>query len=240
MKNIPLIIPNFNQLTYLKNLINWWRWYNPQGRVFIVDNASTYEPLLAYYDTLNEGGMDVFRYPENRLGKNLREFIDKNIIDKYEYYVISDPDIMPHPNTPQNFLEHWVNYIKSGFHRVGFNLIISELPSWLNYRDGILYDESELIKDRLVVRCEGFNGYRAPIDTTFAMYTTKNSGWYSPMNGEDWSNALRIFDAFHLGWYIDGDRLNKEMEYYFKSARYRVPGQNNAGCNNYRPKRFIE
>jgi hypothetical protein len=43
MKNVPLIIPVFNQVTYLRNLILWWRWYNPQSRIFVVDNGSNYE-----------------------------------------------------------------------------------------------------------------------------------------------------------------------------------------------------
>jgi hypothetical protein len=239
MKNIPLIIPNFNQLTYLKNLINWWHWYNPGAIVFIIDNASTYKPLLDFYAFSADSLVDVRRYQSNDMGSNLRSFIDNQIKDKFDYYVLSDPDIMPHPNTPYNFLEQWMGYIKQGFHRVGFNLIIEDLPSWLYHKDWIIGDEKALLGVPVLTN-NGFDGYRAPIDTTFALYTTKNSGWYSPMNGEDWSNSLRLFNAFHLGWYVDGENLNPEMDYYFKSARYRVPGQNNAGCNNYRPFKFIE
>lgn len=238
MKNIPLIIPNFNQLTYLKNLINWWHWYNPESRVFIVDNASNYPPLLMYYASLKGDKVKVFRYPENNCINNLREFIDLHIKPHHEYYVISDPDIMPHPNTPMNFLEIWKRYIDNGFHRVGFNLIIEELPVWMYHRDWIVGDEKVLLGNP-VVNDSGFKGYKAPIDTTFALYTTKNSGWKSPMDGKDWGNSLRLFNAFHLGWYVDGDRLNPEMEHYFTTAKYRVPGQPSAGSNNNRPLKFI-
>lgn len=239
MRNIPLIIPNFNQLTYLRNLINWWHWYNPEGRVFIVDNASTYPPLLSYYESLKSDNVKVFSYTENNLGKNLISFIDNNIIDRFKYYVLSDPDIMPHPNTPPDFLEQWMKYIKNGFHRVGFNLIIDDLPSYLYHKEWIRGDENALLGSP-ILEVDGFKGYKAPIDTTFALYTTDNTGWYSPMNGVDWSNSLRLFNAFHLGWYIDGQRLNNEMEYYFNTARFRVQGQNSAGCNNYRPEKYIK
>lgn len=236
MKNVPLIIPNFNQLTYLKNLINWWQWYNPESMVFVIDNDSDYKKLLFYYDVACPAV--VIRNDNNDLAKNLSGFIDSRIKGKYEYYVISDPDIMPHPNTPPIFLEIFKQYIDMGFHHVGFNLITDDLPVWMYHREWVKGDEKALLGEPILTE-QGFPGYRAPIDTTFAMYTTRNSGWYSPMNGEDWSNALRLFNAFHLGWYLNEKCLPSEMENYFTTARKSVPGRNNAGCNNHRPEKFI-
>ena len=94
----PLIIPNFNQLTYLKNLINWWRWYS-NDPIYIIDNGSYYPPLIEYYKTCDA---KVINYKENSAHKNLMDFCSDL---KSEYYCISDPDIMPHPGTPFDFLE---------------------------------------------------------------------------------------------------------------------------------------
>ena len=92
-----LIIPNFNQLVYLKNLINQWQSYHPDYDIYVIDNGSTYEPLLDYYNS----GIKAYivRYKQNDFVGNLRSWIDTN---KPEWYVISDPDISIHPATPPN------------------------------------------------------------------------------------------------------------------------------------------
>lgn len=240
MTQIPLIIPVFNQLTYLKNLINWWRWYCPSQPIYIIDNGSTYQPLLDFLDEIHgKDNIEVFPFVENNFIRNMQLFIGQHINGKHEYYVISDPDIMPHPNTPIDFLSVWMQQMESkGYHRVGFNLITDNLPTFLNEREMIIGNERELLQDREVCTHGGFTGYKAPIDTTFCLYKTANGGWNAPMDGNDWGNCLRLFNAFHLGWYVDGDHLNPEMENYFKTSKYRVPGEPSAGANNNRPKQF--
>ena len=239
MKKIPLIIPVYNQLTYLRNLINWWLWYNPDAPIFIVDNHSTYAPLLKYYESIVTKDIILFQCEKNDFIPNLTEIIKKVVEPKYEHYVISDPDIMPHPNTPPNFLDAFKYYIDNkGFHRAGFNLIVDDLPSCLNERAMIIGNEKELLNGREILTYNNFTGYKAPIDTTFCLYKTANGGWSAPMGGEDWGNCLRLFNAFHLGWYIDGEHMNPEMEHYFKTSKYRVPGEPSAGKNNNRPKQF--
>ena len=238
-KTIPIIIPVFNQPTYLKNLINWWRWYHPDAPIYILDNASNSMQLIDFYSEITDRKIQLVRFPENNFIPNMRDFLGSDHMRPYDYYVISDPDIMPHPNTPMNFLQVWLSYMESkNLHRIGFNLITKELPLYLNERQMIIGNEAELLQGREVIAYEGFTGYKAPIDTTFCLYKKANGGWSAPMNGEDWGNCVRLFDAFHLGWYINGDNLNEEMEYYFKSSKYRVPGEASAGKNNNRPKQF--
>lgn len=240
MKKIPLIIPVFNQLTYLKNLINWWRWYHPDQPIYIVDNGSNYEPLLKYYaDHLPFDNTHLIRFEKNAFIENMQAALRDHVNGKYEYYVISDPDIMPHPNTPTNFLQVWLSYMETqNLHRVGFNLITDDLPLYLNERQMIIGNERELLSDKEMANYNGFIGYKAPIDTTFCLYKAANGGWSAPMNGNDWGNCMRLFKAFHLGWYIDGDHLNDEMRHYFETSKYRVPGEPSAGKNNNRPKQF--
>ena len=235
---IPFIIPNYNQLTFLKNLINWIRWYYPnpvEYPIFIVDNNSNYPPLLEYYNLATTP--TVIRNSENTFIPNLRKFIDEQIKGKYEYYVISDPDIMPHPATPKNFIEAFISVMNEHkLHRIGFGLITNDLPDYLHEKAMIVGNEQEL-KSTPVSTSFGI-GYKAPIDTTFCLYSTKNRGWEAPMDGKDWGNCMRLFEAFHLGWYIDGNNLNEEQKHYFSTSKYRVPGEPSAGCNNNRPKEY--
>lgn len=240
MKNIPLLIPNFNQLTYLLNLINWWKFYNPDNPIHIIDNGSNYRPLIDFYMKRQIfSGVEIFRHIDNDCTKNLAIHLKSEFMADYDYYVISDPDIMPHPATPPNFLEIFKQEIdENGYHHVGFQLIIDDLPDWLYKKDWLIGDEKALRQNETFT-ISGHKAWKAPIDTTFALYTKKNGGWRSPMSAEAWSNSLRVFNAFHLGWYIDGERLNPEMENYFNTAKQFVPGEPSAGKNNYRPEKFI-
>jgi hypothetical protein len=235
MKNIPLVIPVFNQLTYLKNLINWWRWYYPENPIIIIDNYSTNKELLDFYANGDHKATVRF-YPTNSFIENLKNAIEYTVNPEFDYYVISDPDIMPHPSTPGNFLEVFKSMIDNhGFHRAGFNLITEKLPENLNERAMIIGNEAELINGKEVLSYKGWKGYKAPIDTTFCLYKKYNGGWSAPMDGNDWGNCIRLFEAFHLGWHIDSDHLNDEMKFYFATSKYRVPGEPSAGNNNNRP-----
>lgn len=241
IKNIPLIIPVFNQLTYTRNLINWFRWYYPENPIFIVDNGSTYKPLADYYNSIEKYKIYFFTFSENNFISNLGRVLYFDIINNYDYYIISDPDIMPHPNTPPNFLEIFKDAIDNkGFHRAGFGLITDDLPKELNEREMIIGNENALLNKPipLFFNDKQYEGYMAPLDTTFCLYKRDNGGWSSPMNGNDWGNCLRLFKAFHLGWYVNPNFVNEEMDFYFKSAKYRVPGEPSAGKNNNRPEQY--
>ena len=245
MNNIPLIIPNFNQFTYLLNLINWWRWYYPANPVYILDNGSTYPTIDSFYNQLQQlTGAQPIMFSNNDCVGNLRSFLQSEQMKEVEYYVISDPDIMPHPATPPNFLEIFKSCIDDfGFHHVGFGLITKDVPDWMDGRASMLHDEDMIIKKgSTIIPYEGkeYHGYEAPIDTTFALYSKANGGWHNPQGPESWDNSLRLFSAFHLPWYLHPDHLNSEMKYYFETAQYRQPGITSTGKNNYRPKQYIK
>lgn len=243
MKNIPLILLSYNQPTYLKNAVNWWRWYHPENPIIILDNGSTSEGLHLYLSSIEDDKIIIVRNQNNDCAGNLSALLNCEDFKKdgFEYYVISDPDIMPHPATPPNFLEVLVHAVKDeGFHHAGFGLITSDIPGWLEKRAEIQYNEGELLKNLITFGYKGvaYAGYRAPLDTTFALYSVANGGWHAPMSGEAWSSCLRIFDAFHLQWYIDPANVNPEMDYYYQTAKYRDLTPISAGKNNNRPARY--
>lgn len=237
IKDIPLIIGNFNQLTYLRNLINWWKWYYPENPVVIIDNGSTYEPLLDYCHEIDEIVASVHFYNENDFVNNLNDLISRS---QSEYFIICDPDISPAPNTPPNFLEIFKHAIDHySFHHAGFDLITEDIPDWNKKKGWIQGDEEALKRGKhtQVINYDGqeYAGVICPIDTTFALYKRDNGGWAAPQTAENWTNSLRLFRAHHLTWYIHPDHVNDEMRHYFATCKKFEPGQVSAGKNNYRP-----
>jgi glycosyltransferase involved in cell wall biosynthesis len=240
--NIPLIIPCFNQLTYLRNIINWFRFSYPDNDIHIVDNGSTYGPLLEFLAAAASFSSRVYvsMCPTNNSRGNLRRFLDEEVAPNYEYYAISDPDIAPHPATPPNYLEIFRHCIDArGFHRAGFGLIIEDIPDWSDDKIRAKDNEATFKCNPVEIEFDGCKhiGHRAPIDTTFALYKS-SCGWESPMRGEWWSNSIRVLSAFHLGWYLHPKMINPEMDNYFKTARTHVHGQPSPGENNYRPNQY--
>ena len=255
--NVPLIIPSFNQFTFLRNLVNWYQYYRPGDDVWILDQASTYPPLLEWYGEVDgRHSVHVVRFKENKAKLNLKQFIGEHGAE-YPYYIISDPDIMPHPNVPRTFVDAFRHLIETkGFHHVGFCLRINDLPAWLpaQAKDDIMHFEAEYWLPNgwvtaghwcnpVDVEWEGtkYTGYKIPIDTTFAMYRS-SAGWDSPMPYEWWNNALRIFDAFHLGWYMDPNDCGAEMDNYYRTCKHKVEDCTDPDMealqNNHRPTKY--
>jgi hypothetical protein len=239
--NIPLLIPTFNQLTYLRNLTNWFHYYYPQNDIFILDNFSSSPQLLEYYSQINgRENINVINFPYNNGAANLRWFINERIINHYKYFIISDPDIMPHPSSPMNFVDIFRYCIDIlGYHHVGFCLKIDDLPAYIENKDKIIKTELPHWQNAISITYneKSYKAYKAPIDTTFALYKSQN-GWETPTRKEWWENSLRILDAFHLGWYVDFNNINEEIDYYFKTAKFQNSWDADALYNTYRPVKY--
>ena len=232
--NIPLIIPYYNQPTYAHNLINWWYWYGG-GRVFLLDNASNTVPHTAR-------DIEIVRFERNTARANLASFL-RTLTD--DYYVISDPDIMPHPSCPPDFLDILHHAVAvEGLHHAGLALE-TDIPEWVPpiIRDDALRNEASF-KDPSAAFTMDYHGrkipgHRAPIDTTFALYSRANGGWQSPMPGPAWSHSARFFRAFHLGWYIP-EHPNAEMDHYFKTCNGPHHHHGVTLRNTYHPAKYAD
>lgn len=234
IKEIALILPNYNQLSYMRGLINQFHFYYPDNPIVVIDNGSTYQPLLDYYYKIEY--TEVILCPKNDFIGNLNDYL---ALRKHEYYVISDCDLQIHPATPPNFLEIFKAAIDNhGFHHAGFGLITDDIPEWNPKAGWIQGDEKALLQNPVTIEHEGksYQGFKAPIDTTFALYKRDNGGWQSPMSGDAWGNSIRLFGLHHLPWYIHPNYVNDEMKNYFATCKRFEPGQVSSGKNNYRPE----
>ena len=126
-KTIPIIIISFNQLTFLKQLIGFLL-KNGYSNIVIVDNNSTYAPLLAYFEVIKDQ-VRIHRL-EGNIG-HLSFWKSETIFKHYSkgYYVVTDADIVPIDSCPDNFMETFRILIDKAYDRtkVGFSLLLEDI-----------------------------------------------------------------------------------------------------------------
>ncbi len=125
MKETPIILNNFNRLTSTRNMYEYLKNRN-FTHIVILDNGSTYPPLLDWYATLKDG--EVIRLPTN-IGAHclFHSGYLKNITD--EYVVYSDSDLELNPLMPEDFLEIMKSMLlKYNERKIGLALRIDDVP----------------------------------------------------------------------------------------------------------------
>lgn len=209
LNSIPIIINNFNRLHYLKLLLESLESFNFKN-IIILDNHSTYPPLLEYYQTCP--------YKVHRLQENLGFLAlwKSNLYDEFyskSYYILTDPDVIPDSNCPKEFIQHFYNLLQEHpeLDKVGFSLRIDNLPDCYDRKKQVIEVEEPYWKEKVDNKY-----YKAPIDTTFALYRPGVKGGF-------WLNAGRTlppFSALHLPWYEDSNNIDEETAYYRNQAVY--------------------
>lgn len=212
--SIPIIIINFNQLFYLKQLINFLinRGFE---NIVIIDNKSTYPPLLEYYKTMKS--KVKIEYMIDNYGHKVF-FENKDLHKRYGrgYYVLTDADIVPNNNLPIDFMYKLLEYLDKYFKRVtkvGFALEINDLPSSYLLKEKVIKWEKRFWNNPIEE-----NLYLNWIDTTFALYKPNYPIFFKNINYLDGIRVGGNFISKHGGWYIDNQNLSKEQKYYFDTV----------------------
>jgi hypothetical protein len=208
----PVFINARDRVSCLRTLVGWLEKAGVQ-RIVIVDNASTYPPLLDYLD----------RSPHQivRLRENLGQLAPwrSGAIAAYagdsDFFVETDPDVVPDADCPTDALEYLydVVYTFPEYVKAGLGLRIDDLPRRYPHAETVRRWESRFWREEFRPGL-----YVAPVDTTFAMYR--------PRTGPTMEPALRTgppYVARHLPWYA-GRRHSREDRYYLQRA---IPGINN-------------
>jgi len=211
---IPIIIISFNQLFYLKKLIDFLLERGFKN-IVIIDNQSTYPPLLEYFKTL-PATVIVKRLDKN-YGHNIMYQHHKAIEEFTKgYFVITDPDIVPNANLPENFMEFMINKLDQYFNevtKVGFALKIDDIPEHFPFKNKVIGWESRFWENEMDEKC-----YLNILDTTFALY---KPNYPLKFYNLPFLPAIRIagdFTAVHGGWYKDPLNLTEEETYYQKTT----------------------
>ncbi len=202
-KKIPIIINNRNRYTYLVQLIAWLEkaGYN---NIYIIDNDSTYRPLLEFY---TQKKYTVFRLKEN-LGH--QALWKSGIIKQFrkDYYVYTDPDIVPVVECPDDVLGFFLQVLQKyrNIEKVGFGLKIDDLPDQYADKQKVIAWETPFWKNEVEK-----DVYNSGLDTTFALYRPYT-------NGALWvQNAYRTggkYVARHLPWYENSIAPTEENLFY--------------------------
>jgi hypothetical protein len=210
-KSIPIIIISFNQLFYLKQLVVFLKKHNYKN-IVIIDNNSTYQPLLEYFDKI-ESTVTIHRLKQNY--GHLVFWKVKELYEKYSkgYYVVTDADINPIPECPEDFLLYFKTILDKDLKitKAGFSLKIDDIPDTNINKDKVLKWESRFWRN-----CTIDGNFVAGIDTTFELYRTNYIH-----NENSFLKGCRTkypYTAKHGGWHINTNNLTEEQKFYFENC----------------------
>jgi hypothetical protein len=201
---IPVIINNRDLYSWPKRMLEKIKNLKSVGDIIIIDNESTYEPLLDWYETKP---CEVIKV------KNLGHTSPwlSGVVDKLNVpYVVTDSDL-DIDNIPLDTLEY-LDFILSIFSdkgKIGLAMDWERVTPNLEY-----YSHMRNLYYPVYTGEPIFpNVYNFSIDTTFALYNRKEYfiGGYS---------VYGDYKAGHLPWYLSKqDRENnEEFKYYLNMS----------------------
>jgi hypothetical protein len=200
---VPIVINSFNRLTYLEQLVNWLT-ENGYSNLFILDNRSDYAPLLEYYKTVNAKVIFLDRnygYKALWLSGHFDQF-------KNNYYVYTDPDVLPSPGCPSDVVFRLYEVLTTypDIEKCGPALNIEDLPYHYEGKNAVITDEKKYWRIEL-----GKDVYDAPVDTTFALYRAFAFG-----NAEECKGCRvgGVYTFRHMPWYEDSSHPSDETMHY--------------------------
>ena len=208
-RDVPIFINARDRLGIMKKLIDWLLDAGYRNLI-ILDNASTYPPLLEYYSALEKNS----RVKIVRLGKNLgyKALWLSGILEQMKIstpYVYTDPDVLPIERCPKNFVKRLMDILDANheLRKVGLGLVWEDITFF--HADGVKKLESNFYNGTQV----GENLHYAQVDTTFALYP--NVRHYNLRFSMRTTGNLM---AYHLPWYFDYDNLPEDERYYMEHA----------------------
>lgn len=207
----PVIINNFNRLKSLDILIRWLLNLEDPVSIIVVDNHSSYPPLLEYYAALNTKGIPIIKLCRNCGTEALLPITLS--LRKADTFVITDADLVPYSTTPKNILTKMKEVLREfqAANHVGTSLEINDLPDYYPLKTSVIKWESQFWENKVTDEL-----YLAKVDTTFAMYRAGS-------NIRNISPALRLdrpYTLRHVDWYINPDAIDEEYRYYMSTCNH--------------------
>lgn len=204
----PVFIVCRDRLTSLVGLLDWLEGVGHAGEVYLIDNQSTWPPLLEFYNTTRHTVIKLGTNWGHRCGWELGVLREHAAGRRFIY---TDPDVLPVDDCPADAIERMAAVLDADpwVVKCGFGIKIDDLPDWC--RDGIVAWESPYWSQWV----EPLGAYRAPIDTTFALHSS------TAFKRFKYKPAYRLADPYlirHLPWYVNPDTLDDEEAYYVAHA----------------------
>ena len=208
-RDVPIFINARDRLGVMKRMINWLLDAGYR-KLIILDNRSTYPPLLKYYSELDRDS----RVKVIRLEKNFgyKALWLSGVLERLKIatpYVYTDPDLLPVEDCPKDFVRRFMEILDDNheLRKVGFGLVWDDITFFGKERaqrtQRNFYEGTQV----------GDEMYFAAIDTTFALYS--NVRHYTVRFSVRTTGDLQ---AYHLPWYFDYDNLPPDEKYYVEHA----------------------
>jgi hypothetical protein len=206
-QRFPVVINCRDRLASLAELVAWLERAG-QGPIVLVDNDSTYPPLLHYYEQTPHEVV--------RLGQNAGPYAPWTsgiVAERFagQWYAATDPDIVPDEGCPLDALAFFHDVLRRypEYPKAGFGLRIDDLPDHYRFAAEVRDWERRFWDDAVEPGL-----YAAAIDTTFALYR--------PDVGFQIDSAIRTgppYVARHTAWYVDSDDPSEEERWYRARVR---------------------
>jgi hypothetical protein len=201
VKQTPIFIVVRDLLSPLQELVGWLERAG-QERIVLVDNESTYPPMVEYLSTTPH---TVVRCGWNMghrspwLSGAIFELADD------QPYAVTDPDIVPDEDCPLDAIDHFAEILDAhpDVHRVGFGLRIDDLPDHYGPKADVIAWESPFWEKEVAPGL-----FSAPIDTTFALARVPRPAAMPSIR----TGAPYV--ARHLPWYDNTAEPSEEVLYY--------------------------
>jgi len=205
MAKIPVIINNRNLLTWPKAMVRDLSKWEGIGDIYIVDNGSTYEPLLEWYATkpckVISLGVNAGHQAPWLCG----------LVQKLgaPYYAVTDPDLDLSATSRQTIVKcvEFLNMFPFAG-KAGLSLRWDDVPPRSSYYTHVNTYEAHRQKRSQVV---GGAMVDVAIDTTFAVYNKP----------EYFIGGVSLLEsARHIPWYYSSNerKIDKEFSQYLASA----------------------
>lgn len=203
-RDIPIIINNRNRVSSLALLISALETRGYQN-IYIIDNDSTYPPLLEYYKSCP--------YKIFYLGYNAgyASLWHSGLIKQFhhDYFAYTDSDITPATECPADFLQFFLDRLRSerNLYKIGLSLRIDDLPDCFELKAQVIAWERQFYNKPV----DPFF-FEAVVDTTFALY--KPGMVHGANSYLRTYRSARPYELLHLPWYVDSKHLDAEEAYY--------------------------
>ena len=174
---------------------------NPDEEIIILDNGSTYPPLLEWYYGLQ-------CIVEVRMLKNEGHLAFWGIeMDKEigEFFVYTDSDLELDDNLPKDWKDQLLELLqKYQMDKVALAIRLDDIPEHYRYKYQVLRNEHRWWQEEVE---EGV--FKAHTDTTFALMRNINDNCFPSLRV-----ARNGFQCRHIPFYVDLNNLDPEEKYY--------------------------
>ena len=200
MENIKVVINNRNRLTTTKKMVEHLLDLNSNEQIIIIDNQSTYEPLLKWYEQIDKV-VDI-RYHKNE--GHLALWATGLYKELDDYFVYTDSDIELNEKFPRHWKKIMLSLCQKYKKKVGLAIRVDDLPNHYRYKNQAIRNEGRWWLNEVEP-----DVFEADTDTTFFMLKNFGDNQYSSVR-----IAYDTMICRHMSWYLDLNNLDTEERYY--------------------------